>query len=186
MAKQKFTSARGIVKFPGVRGNRFKFALSFDPKDPEFLAYKEALLKAEDDFEKKFRAKEFIKEDADFDRDTQKKTPNGRVLIHYGWTTKFADKETGELIANTPLFSDANADKIDPINLWWGSECRVACTLRQYDVDGKVGLTRDVVGVQILKLTEGGSSPESCGFKKEEGYVKEEEKNPWDNEEELV
>lgn len=80
-------------------------------------------------------------------------------------------KKTGELWDRRPKQFDAGLKPID-VNPWGGSKMVVSFDVYAWDAGGKMGVSLQPVGVQILELVTGdGPSAGSFGFGAQEGYT---------------
>jgi len=165
MAKPKLITPVGIVKFPFIeradsRG-KYSIALTFDPKDKEYLSLLDQIAKAENDFEKKYRGKPHSKKD--FKIEDGEKKESGLMLMQFKSAFPIFDDKDSKIF-------DCKNNKIKT-DIGWGSKCRVAFVLSPYDQDGNVGVTRYIYGIQIVELKSSGTTAENCGFDEQEGYV---------------
>ena len=80
-------------------------------------------------------------------------------------------KKTGEIWDRRPKLFDASLKPID-VNPWGGSKMVVSFDVYEWDAGGKVGVSLQPVGVQILELKTGtgGADASAMGFQKQEGY----------------
>lgn len=80
-------------------------------------------------------------------------------------------KKTGELWDRRPALFDAALKPVD-VNPWGGSTYIVSADVYCWDAGGKMGVSLQPMGVQILDLKEGsGPSASSMGFAAQEGYT---------------
>ncbi len=80
-------------------------------------------------------------------------------------------KKSGELWDRRPKLFDAALKPID-VNPWGGSKMVVSFDVYEWDAGGKVGVSLQPAGVQIIELvTGGGPTASSMGFAAQEGYV---------------
>lgn len=162
MAKQeRIVTPVGTVKFPQTDENESSLALVLDPKTEEFKKMVSKIEEEESKVDKKFRGKPHYKQHIDFV--DGEKVPTDDVLIQFKSKFPLWD-EKGSRVCDA---------KKNPIKEFpgWGSKVRVAFIVKPYDHKGKVGCTRYIAGIQVLDLRTQGMSPESCGFKEEDGFV---------------
>lgn len=167
MAKPKFVTPKGVVKFPNVatpdKKGKYRIALVFDPKDEDFKKLIASIEKEENNFDKKFRGKPHYKKN--YEIVDGEKTETGHVLMNFNSSFALFDDKDSKIF-------DAKGNKIKE-DVGWGSVCKVAFTLSPYEADGNCGVTRYLSGIQVIEMKESGASAEGCGFKQEEGYVKQ-------------
>jgi len=106
-----------------------------------------------------------------FETDHESGEETGNVVFKCRVKNKIRKKD-GKLWDRKPKLFDAALKPID-VSPWGGSEYIVNAEIYCWDAGGKKGVSLQPVGVQIIKLIEGGSeSAEDMGFsKRDDGYV---------------
>lgn len=163
MAKQKFVTPVGEVKFPQIAKpdsfNKYRISLVFDPKDEAFGKLIADLDAAEQEVDKKFRGKGHYKKNIDLV--DGEKVETDKVIMQFNSSFPLWDEKGCKIY-------DSNGKPVET-DIGWGSKCRVSFTLLPYDVSGKTGITKYIAGIQIIDLKLQGASAEGCGFGAVEG-----------------
>lgn len=107
------------------------------------------------------------------DRDTGEET--GNVVFKCRVKNK-RRKSDGQIWDRRPKLFDAALKPVD-VSPWGGSQYIVNAEVYCWDAGGKKGVSLQPVGVQLIKLIEGGGeAPEDMGFaKRDDGFVADED-----------
>lgn len=97
----------------------------------------------------------------------------GRIAFRFSMNAEIVVK--GETVVRKPVLIDSKRLYCPNVQVWSGSEIRVAYTMRSYlnDATQKVGVTLDLLKVQIIKLASASSRPDNTFDEIEGGWSNE-------------
>lgn len=102
--------------------------------------------------------------------DKESGDPTGNVVFRFALKARTVSK-SGKVYDKRPVVYSSDLKPMVPVpNIGPGTEGRISFDVYPWAA-AKVGMSLQLVGVQILKLVErgGSSDPESCGFESEPG-----------------
>ena len=95
----------------------------------------------------------------------------GNIEMQVKCDAIYKDKKTGRMIDLAPLVVDSKRVKMQPVQVWNGSEGKVFMLLKPFSMpSGLYGISTKLKGIQILELVSNQMSAEQMGFDEEEGY----------------
>ena len=183
--KKRFTSPTGKAIYPRVNtadtkydaNGKYSIKLALSKEEPSTQKLADFIQKRYDDYIARVTAEAKGKRvqsnpppfDDEYDTDGNE---TGNILFNFSSIASGTNKKTGKSWARKIDLFDAKG-KVTDVDIWSGSEVKVAFTMREY-LGGKThGLTLDLEAVQVIELVNGSSQSASAGqygFGEEDGF----------------